>query len=211
MGQEPQIGGGDTVSKSVPTRCWSVGDAAEHRRAALRTSAASRPARSIYCWGLNALVDTSGHNAGLASVPTQLQSTLAWSQVATGASHTCALTTDQDAYCWGSNQLGQLGTRGDTTSMFAPTLVYGGFKFSVDRRRREPRVRADAVARRAVLGLESVRPTRRRHRVESGGADPRHGWPRVPIDREPVIPGRARCRPRASRTAGERCRASVPS
>ena len=84
----------------------------------------------IYCWGLNALVDTSGHNAGLASVPTQLQSTLTWTQVATGASHTCALTADQDAYCWGSNQLGQLGTRGDTTSMFKPTLVYGGFKFS---------------------------------------------------------------------------------
>jgi alpha-tubulin suppressor-like RCC1 family protein len=129
MGQEPQIGGGDTVSKSVPT---AVGTAV-----ALQTIVGSSShfcgvatGNVIYCWGLNALVDTSGHNAGLASVPTQLQSTLSWTQVATGASHTCALTADQDAYCWGSNQLGQLGTRGDTTSMFAPTLVYGGFKFS---------------------------------------------------------------------------------
>jgi len=129
MGQEPQIGGGDTVSKSVPT---AVGAAVS-----LQTIVGSSThfcgvatGNVIYCWGLNALVDTSGHNAGLASVPTQLQSTLTWTQVATGASHTCALTADQDAYCWGSNQLGQLGTRGDTTSMFKPTLVYGGFKFS---------------------------------------------------------------------------------
>ncbi len=129
MGQEPQIGGGDTVSKSVPT---AVGASVTLQNIVGGSSHFCGVATGgvIYCWGLNALVDTTGHNAGLASVPTQLQSTLAWSQVATGASHTCALTADQDAYCWGSNQLGQLGTRGDTTSMFAPTLVYGGFKFS---------------------------------------------------------------------------------
>ncbi len=129
MGQEPQIGGGDTVSKSVPT---AVGASVTLQNIVGSSSHFCGVATGgvVYCWGLNALVDTTGHNAGLASVPTQLQSTLAWSQVATGASHTCALTTDQDAYCWGSNQLGQLGTRGDTTSMFAPTLVYGGFKFS---------------------------------------------------------------------------------
>ena len=129
MGQEPQIGGGDTVSKSVPT---AVGTAVT-----LQTIVGSSThfcgvasGGTVFCWGVNALVDTTGHNAGLAGVPTQLQSALSWSQVATGAAHTCALTTDQDAYCWGSNQAGQLGTRGDTASKFAPTLVYGGFKFS---------------------------------------------------------------------------------
>jgi hypothetical protein len=129
MGQEPQIGGGDTVSKSVPT---AVGTAVT-----LQTLVGSSThfcgvasGGTVYCWGVNALVDTTGHTAGLASVPKQLQSALSWAQVATGAAHTCALTTDQDAYCWGSNQVGQLGTRGDTTSMFAPTLVYGGFKFA---------------------------------------------------------------------------------
>jgi hypothetical protein len=129
MGQEPQIGGGDTVSKSIPT---AVGAAVSLQSVVGSSSHFCGVATGnvIYCWGFNALVDTTGHNAGLASVPTQLQSALAWSQVATGASHTCALTTEQDAYCWGSNQLGQLGTRGDTTSRFAPTLVYGGFKFS---------------------------------------------------------------------------------
>jgi alpha-tubulin suppressor-like RCC1 family protein len=129
MGQEPQIGGGDTLSKSVPT---PVATAISLQSFAGSSSHFCGVAtdQSIYCWGVNALVDTTGHTAGLAIKPTQLQSTLTWSKVATGAAHTCALTSTQDAYCWGSNQLGQLGTRGDTTSMFAPTVVYGGFKFS---------------------------------------------------------------------------------
>jgi alpha-tubulin suppressor-like RCC1 family protein len=129
MGQEPQIGGGDTINKSTPT---AVGAAVSLQTIAGGASHFCGVAndKSIYCWGLNALVDTSGKKAGLAAVPTQLPSALAWSQVVTGASHTCALTTSQDAYCWGSNQSGQLGTRGDTTTVFVPTIVSGGFKFS---------------------------------------------------------------------------------
>ncbi len=129
MGQEPLIGGGDTINKSTPTVVGAT--------VSLQSIAASSthfcgvtPGTVIWCWGINALVDTTGKNAGLAGVPTQLPSTLAWGQVSPGGSHTCALTTTQDAYCWGSNQVGQLGTRGDTTSRFVPTVVFGGFKFS---------------------------------------------------------------------------------
>ena len=129
MGQEPQIGGGDTLSKSVPT---AVGASVTLQTLAGSPSHFCGVAtdKSIYCWGIDALVDTSGHNAGLATVPTRLPSSLSWSQVTPGLAHTCAITVDQDAYCWGGNNFGQLGTRGDTTSMFVPTIVYGGFKFS---------------------------------------------------------------------------------
>jgi alpha-tubulin suppressor-like RCC1 family protein len=129
MGQEPQIGGGDTINKSTPT---PVAASLSLQRVAGGPSHFCGIAsdNSIYCWGVNALVDTSGKNAGLATKPTQLPSTLTWSQVSPGASHTCALTATQDAYCWGADQSGQLGIRGDTTPVFVPTAVSGGFKFA---------------------------------------------------------------------------------
>jgi hypothetical protein len=129
MGQEPQIGGGDSVSKSVPT---PIGTSVSLLALAGSSTHFCGVAvdKSIYCWGVNALVDSSGRSAGLETVPTQLPSSLAWLQASPGASHTCALTTDLDAFCWGANNFGQLGTRGDTAPVFVPTIVYGGYKFS---------------------------------------------------------------------------------
>ncbi|HEY2164988.1 MAG TPA: hypothetical protein VGH04_13405, partial [Gemmatimonadaceae bacterium] len=63
-----------------------------------------------------------------------------WASVTVGGAHTCALKTDGSAYCWGSNQFGQLGvTRTDTTcgSLNAryscatiPQLVQAGLQFA---------------------------------------------------------------------------------
>ena len=130
MGQEPQIGGGDTLNKSTPTAVGAAVAFQSITGGSTHFCGVASVDNSIYCWGLNALVDTTGKNAGLAKVPTQLPSALTFAQVVAGAAHTCALTTTQDAYCWGSNQAGQLGTRGDTTTRFVPTAVSGGFKFS---------------------------------------------------------------------------------
>jgi hypothetical protein len=130
MGQEPLIGGGDTINKSTPTAVAATVAFQSISGGSTHFCGVASADNSIYCWGVNALVDITGKNAGLAKVPTQLPSALAFSQVVVGASHTCALTPTQDAYCWGSNQVGQLGTRGDTTTQFVPTAVSGGFKFS---------------------------------------------------------------------------------
>src|SRR5678816_4813080 len=46
--------------------------------------------------------------------------------------HTCALTLDRTALCWGNNNFGQLGD-GGTVARLAPTLVGGGVTFqSID-------------------------------------------------------------------------------
>jgi titin len=44
------------------------------------------------------------------------------SQVATGGSHTCALSTDNRIFCWGDNTFGQLGN-GTTTSTTSPVQI----------------------------------------------------------------------------------------
>lgn len=50
-------------------------------------------------------------------------------QLAAGTNHTCGLTADGAAYCWGSNSRGQLGD-GTTTDSITPTQVIGGHTFA---------------------------------------------------------------------------------
>jgi hypothetical protein len=49
--------------------------------------------------------------------------------IGTGFAHSCALRNDGTAFCWGSNQEGQLGD-GTTTARLVPTAVAGGNTFS---------------------------------------------------------------------------------
>jgi alpha-tubulin suppressor-like RCC1 family protein len=54
--------------------------------------------------------------------------TLAFLQVSGGEFHSCGVTTDGRAYCWGLNTSGQLGD-GTTTERLAPVAVVGGLRF----------------------------------------------------------------------------------
>jgi alpha-tubulin suppressor-like RCC1 family protein len=53
---------------------------------------------------------------------------LTFKQIDRFGAHTCAVTTDGRAYCWGANDQGQLGN-GSTVSTAAPSLVSGGLRF----------------------------------------------------------------------------------
>jgi alpha-tubulin suppressor-like RCC1 family protein len=53
---------------------------------------------------------------------------LAFTQLSAGVSHTCGVTTDKQAYCWGWNSKGQLGD-GTITQRLAPVPVGGGLTF----------------------------------------------------------------------------------
>ena len=67
---------------------------------------------------------TSGPLEATASVMVKL-----WTSVSVGQSHSCAITTSAEAYCWGSNQYDQLGlgeSMSDSSEVEVPTLVSGG-------------------------------------------------------------------------------------
>jgi alpha-tubulin suppressor-like RCC1 family protein len=56
---------------------------------------------------------------------------LSFAQVSTGAFHSCGVTTDGRAYCWGGNDKGQLGdgTTFSNTVRTTPSAVIGGLRF----------------------------------------------------------------------------------
>lgn len=93
---------------------------------------------NLYCWG----TDSSGYGTladnSLATsyyTPRRAVSGLRFAsfaetrQNAVVGAHTCALTSDGTAYCWGNNDRGQLGV-GDTTARAIPTAVNTPLKFA---------------------------------------------------------------------------------
>jgi uncharacterized protein YjdB len=64
-----------------------------------------------YCWGYNGWGGLgSGSNAGQSATPMAVSGNLTFRSISAGADHTCGVTTDNRAYCWGNNDWRQLGT-----------------------------------------------------------------------------------------------------
>jgi alpha-tubulin suppressor-like RCC1 family protein len=82
--------------------------------------------RAIFCWGDNAGGELGTGNTTSSTTPVKIASSLLFSSVSASAlgHHTCALTTDHRAYCWGDNGGGQLGD-GSKTNRLAPVAVAG--------------------------------------------------------------------------------------
>ena len=77
----------------------------------------------VYCWGSNTNGELGDGTFAERATPTLVSGGLAFIAVsASHGAHTCGITTDFLAYCWGSNADGQLGDA-STTTRNAPTLV----------------------------------------------------------------------------------------
>lgn len=91
---------------------------------AVRTSGSDRTKGDVYCWGKNdhgQLGDGTTEPSAVAKkvpLPTQVSIVLA------SSTHTCALGVREapDLYCWGGNEMGQLGD-GTTTPSLVPKKV----------------------------------------------------------------------------------------
>ena len=96
-----------------------------------------------FCWGLNTFgqlgTGTTAPDGIYALKPVAVTGTLRFREVSTGVYHTCGVTTDNRAYCWGGDQWGQIGDgsgSGTCGLVWAPqacrtkpTLVAGGYRF----------------------------------------------------------------------------------
>jgi alpha-tubulin suppressor-like RCC1 family protein len=87
-------------------------------------------AGAAYCWGLNSEGQVgSGSTDNVIPVPAAVSGGLNFSSIAVGGVHTCGLINSGAAYCWGSNDGGQLGD-GSLTNSSVPIAVSGGQSFS---------------------------------------------------------------------------------
>ncbi|HET9985397.1 MAG TPA: hypothetical protein VFQ38_17480 [Longimicrobiales bacterium] len=111
-----QLGVGATVDLGIPERLpgrrfAALAAGGDHTCAVTADGAA-------YCWGRNDRgqlgSDSAAARCGPAGVacslvPVRVRAAVAFAAITAGGDHTCALSTQGAAYCWGAGDLGQLG------------------------------------------------------------------------------------------------------
>jgi alpha-tubulin suppressor-like RCC1 family protein len=131
---EGQTGNAAVSVAPIPSRTFVAVAAGGAHTCALTVEGAA------YCWGrgesgqLGAPAPASCTlDPGVfpcALIPLAVSGGHTFAQITGGGSHTCALTADGTAYCWGSNARGQLGDN-STTQRQSPVPVATGLRFDM--------------------------------------------------------------------------------
>jgi alpha-tubulin suppressor-like RCC1 family protein len=84
----------------------------------------------VYCWGANFSGQLGVDPALSISVrPLPISNSFSFRSLSAGGNHTCGVTTDDSAYCWGDNADGELGD-GTITPRGTPVPVAGRLTFA---------------------------------------------------------------------------------
>jgi alpha-tubulin suppressor-like RCC1 family protein len=123
-----QLGDGSWTSRFSPV---AVGGGLTFRSISAGGShtCALTAAGAAYCWGYGypgSLGD--GTNTYTVTAPVAVAGGLTFQSISAGSYHTCGVTTEGVAYCWGSNEFGQLGSS-TITDLASPFAVAGGLTF----------------------------------------------------------------------------------
>ncbi len=120
-----QLGDGTTTDRLVPTAVSGGLSLVEVSAGGQFFTCARAADGAAYCWGHNGAGQLGTGTAGGSGVstPQAVVGGLTFTGVTAGGVHTCGLTTVDGAYCWGSNDVGQLGDGSTTTSRTSPSRV----------------------------------------------------------------------------------------
>jgi alpha-tubulin suppressor-like RCC1 family protein len=136
-GEYGRLGNGDTVTSAVPVR---VASSVPFQDVAVgwRHACAVGTNGTVYCWGASHEGETGAiegpcfgeRGFPCHATPQAVGGRTDFREVAAGFMSTCALTAGGAAYCWGSNNSGQLGIDRGIGAREVPTAVTGGHTFA---------------------------------------------------------------------------------
>ena len=130
-GNSGKLGNGSTASSRVPvavnTSGVLAGKTIKQISAGENHTCAIASDNRAYCWGSNKNGQLGNGSTADSRVPVAVNTSgvLAGKtikQISAGENHTCAIASDNRAYCWGSNKNGQLGN-GSTADSRVPVAV----------------------------------------------------------------------------------------
>jgi alpha-tubulin suppressor-like RCC1 family protein len=107
------------IATTVAFKSISIGD---------RHACAVSTEGNAYCWGSNSFgILGGGENGAASNTPVLVEGGHVFASVAAGGEHTCALSNDGQAYCWGMGHL--TGTEGAATRVSLPLAVETEHRF----------------------------------------------------------------------------------
>ena len=113
------------LAVSLQTSTLAVAESPEWRQisAGSAHTCGIRTDGRLFCWGRNTYGQLGDATTVERTVPTQAVSGFSdWTTVSAGYEHTCARRSTGRIYCWGRNNVGQVGD-GGTTNRITPTPV----------------------------------------------------------------------------------------
>ncbi len=138
-GELGQLGNGTSASWSQPVAVTGSMTFTQLSAGTGNFTCGITPGGDAFCWGFNnngQLGELSsddctdpeqGNIQACALDPLAVSGGLTFRQITAGTQHSCGLSTDNVAYCWGLGNLGQLGTgeKGDLLIVVEPARVAG--------------------------------------------------------------------------------------
>ena len=125
-GSNGRLGRGGIASSSIPV---AVAGSMQYSvlKAGATLSCGITTAAETYCWGYNNNGQLGNGGIATSQLPVvvsqgQRAANQAFIEISPSSTHTCGITADRKAYCWGANNIGQLGN-GTTAASDVPALV----------------------------------------------------------------------------------------
>ena len=131
-GSSGQLGNSSTTNSLIPVAVNTTGVLAGKTIKQISAygfhTCAVASDNKAYCWGRGDLGQLGNNSTTNSSIPVAVNTTgvLAGKtikQISNGSSHTCAIASDDKAYCWGSGSFGALGNNSAANSS-VPVRVY---------------------------------------------------------------------------------------